>query len=150
MAASVGKIVVAYLSGPSQSVEVDAKSTMTFDGTKVGSGGDRPRYSFGPKAWDPSGFREYRVVATPSVSRDTIFAPASEITSVTFTGGVLKIVVTTNGLPATTNAAVDVQSMLEVDGPGRDATGGLGGSRVAARIPLAGVASVTYTPAAAP
>ncbi len=147
--ATVGKITVAYNSGPSSSVEVDYRSNMAVDGAKTSSGGGRPIYAWGPTAagsaavdGNGSGFCEYQT--------SVLNHHDSEITSISLSGSTLTVVVTTQGRLETTHATVDASSVLVVDGPGRTGHGSLGGSRVAARIPLALASSVSYVAATAP
>jgi len=143
--ATVGKITVSFSSGSPQSIEVDSGSNLQVDGVKVGSGGDRPPYVWGPKAANRSGFREF-----VTSGGQAMVIPGSEITSVTLSGNVLTILVVTQGTTATTHVTVDSSSVLVVDAPGRTGHGSLGGSRVVTKIPLALASSIAYVAATAP
>ena len=128
--AAVNKITVTYSSGPSQSAEVTSVSNMVIDGVRVGSGGDRPLYKFGPNSF-----------AGPNAG----FLGTGGVQTMSLAGSTLTITELYRDATTTTTITVDSNSSIVVDGvPNRNSAGFSLLNTGTVKLPLALASSVAY------
>jgi hypothetical protein len=129
--ATLGKITVTYASSPTVTTEVTRDSNMVIDGVRVGSGGDRPLYQFGPNSF-----------AGPNAG---FLVGGSGITSMTLVGSTLTIVESYGGATTTTAITVDSSSAITVDHvPNRNSASYSILNTGTVRLLLAGASTVSY------